>query len=135
MAQPVGAHAPRKTRNPILRGLFFILGLISLALLPFSFLPGIPTFDLVILAAFFFSLSSEKVHSWMLNHRYFGRIIKGYRDYGLTMRMKRTAAIAIVASLTVSGVFLVDITLIRVILAMVGVYAVWFVFTRPTRIQ
>lgn len=119
-------------RNPILRAIFFVLGLISLVLIPLSYLPGIPTFDLVLLAAFFFSMSSEKMHTWMLNHRYFGRIIRGYREHGLTMRMKWTAAIGITASLLVSGVFLTDNTVIRVILTLVGVYALWFVFSRPT---
>lgn len=123
-----------KQRNPILRGLFFVLGLICLALIPISFtLPLLPTFDLVLLAAFFFSMSSERMHSWMLNHRVFGRIIKGYRDYGLTMRMKWAAAGGIVASLSLSGVFLTTNVVIRVVMALVGVYAVWFVFTRPTR--
>jgi len=121
-----------KKRNPILRALFFVLGMISLALIPLSYLPGIPTFDLVLLAAFFFSMSSEKMHTWMLNHRYFGRIIKGYRDNGLTMRMKWTAAVGITVSLLASGIFFTDLTIIRVILALVGVYALWFVFTRPT---
>ena len=121
-----------KKRNPILRAIFFVLGLLSLALIPLSYLPGIPTFDLVLLAAFFFSMSSEKMHSWMLNHRYFGRIIRGYRENGLTMRMKWTAAVGISASLLVSGVFLTDNTWIRVILLLVGVYALWFVFSRPT---
>ncbi len=132
MAEPVEAATPVKERNPLLRAIFFVLGLLSLALIPLSYLPGIPTFDLVLLAAFFFSMSSEKMHTWMLNHRYFGRIIRGYRDNGLTMRMKWTAAVAISASLLLSGVFLTDIALIRVILALVGVYALWFVFTRPT---
>ena len=122
-----------KQRNPILRGLFFVLGFICLALIPLSYLPGIPTFDLVILAAFFFSMSSERMHSWMLNHRWFGPIIKGYRDYGLTMRMKWTAAVGIVASLSLSGVFLTTNTVLRVVMALVGVYALWFVFSRPTR--
>lgn len=121
-----------KKRNPILRALFFVLGMISLGLIPLSYLPGIPTFDLVLLAAFFFSMSSEKMHTWMLNHRYFGRIIKGYRDNGLTMRMKWTAAVGITVSLLASGIFFTDLTIIRVILALVGVYALWFVFTRPT---
>lgn len=121
-----------KKRNPILRAIFFVLGLLALALIPLSYLPGIPTFDLVLLAAFFFSMSSEKMHSWMLNHRYFGRIIKGYRDNGLTMRMKWTAAVGITASLSASGIFFTDNTLIRVILVLVGVYAIWFVFSRPT---
>ena len=121
-----------KKRNPILRAILFILGLLSLALIPLSYLPGIPTFDLVLLAAFFFSMSSEKMHSWMLNHRYFGRIIRGYRENGITMRMKWTAAVGITASLLVSGIFLTDNLWIRVILFLVGVYALWFVFSRPT---
>lgn len=132
MVEPAEAVKPAKKRNPLLRAIFFVLGMISLALIPLSYLPGIPTFDLVLLAAFFFSMSSEKMHTWMLNHRYFGRIIRGYRDNGLTMRMKWTAAVGITVSLLVSGLFLTDITLIRVILALVGVYAIWFVFTRPT---
>ena len=59
-----------------MRGVLFVLG-ISLGLIRFIYLPGIPTFDLIILAAFFFSMSSEKMHSWMLSNRYFGKIIKG----------------------------------------------------------
>ena len=137
MGQSLETAAPAGTtrvrRNPIVRGLFLVLGFICLGLIPFSYLPGIPTFDLVILAAFFFSMSSERMHSWMLNHRYFRPMIKGYRDYGLTTRMKWTAAIAITASLSVSGFFLVDNKVIRVVLVLVWVYALWFVFSRPTR--
>lgn len=134
MAQPVRSRVPSKHRNPVMRGLLFVLGLICLALIPLSYLPGIPTFDLVLLAAFFFSMSSDRMHNWMLNHRYFGKIINGYRDHGLTMRMKWTAAAAIVTSLAFSAVFLVDNSMIRTVLAAVGIYAVWFVFSRPTRV-
>lgn len=116
----------------MLRAIYFVLGLISLALIPLSYLPGIPTFDLVLLAAFFFSMSSEKMHNWMLSHRYFGPIITGYRDHGLTMRMKWIAVVAITASLLVSGIFLTDNTVIRIVLALVWVYAIWFVVSRPT---
>lgn len=133
MAQQVKISAPRKARSPIARALLFVLGLICLGLIPLSYLPGIPTFDLILLAAFFFSMSSDRMYGWMMNHRYFGRVIRGYRDHGLTMRMKWIAAIGITGSLLVSGVFLTDNTWVRVILAAVGVYALWFVFTRPTR--
>jgi uncharacterized membrane protein YbaN (DUF454 family) len=122
-----------KQRNPILRGLFFVLGFVCLGLIPISYLPGIPTFDLVLLAAFFFSMSSDRMHDWMLNHRYFGKIIKGYREYGLTRRMKWTAVVAIALSLGVSGFLLTDLMVIRLILMAVGAYAFWFVFSRPTR--
>lgn len=130
---PVETKAPRKARSPIVRALLFVLGLICLALIPFSYLPGIPTFDLVLLAAFFFSMSSDRMYGWMVNHPYFGKIILGYREHGLTVRMKWTAAFAITASLLASGIFLTDLWWVRAILAGVGVYALWFVFSRPTR--
>lgn len=133
MVQPVETSAPRKARSPIVRALLFVLGLICLALVPLSYLPGIPTFDLVLLAAFFFSMSSDRMYSWMVNHRYFGRIIRGYRDHGLTIRMKWIAATAITLSLLASGLFFTDLWWIRLVLAGVGVYALWFVFSRPTR--
>lgn len=133
MAQSVESSAPRKSRSPIVRAILFVLGLICLALIPLSYLPGIPTFDLILLAAFLFSMSSDKMYGWMINHRYFGKVIRGYRDHGLTMRMKWTAAVGITASLLASGLFLTDLWWIRLVLAAVGVYALWFVFSRPTR--
>lgn len=51
------------------------------------------------------------------------------------MRMKWTAAISIVLSLTLSAVFLIDNQILRIVLALVGVYAVWFVFSRPTAVR
>jgi uncharacterized membrane protein YbaN (DUF454 family) len=78
-------------------------------------------------------MSSDKMYGWMINHPYFGKIIRGYRQHGLTMRMKWVAAASISASLLVSGVFLTDLWWVRLILGAVGVYALWFVSSRPTR--
>ena len=133
VAHPVDSTTTRKARSPLVRGLFLVLGLLCLALLPLSYLPGIPTFDLILLAAFFFSMSSDRMYGWMLNHRYFGRVIRGYREHGLTMRMKWVATVGISASLLVSGLFLTDLLWVRLVLVAVGVYAIWFVFSRPTR--
>ena len=123
----------RKPKSRLLRAVYFVLGLICLGFVYLSVLPGIPTFDFVILAAFFFSMSSDRFHSWMVNHKVFGRIIRGYRDGGLTMRMKWIAVIAIVASLSFSAFVLLDNLVVRLILLAVGAYAVWFVFSRQTR--
>jgi len=133
MGQPVGSVASRKSKNPLVRGVLFVLGLICLALIPLSYLPGIPTFDLVLLAAFFFSMSSDRMHGWMVNHKYFGKIINGYREHGLTLRMKWVAAVGITGSIAISAFFLVDNSILRTIMGVVLIYAVWFVFSRPTR--
>lgn len=124
--------AVEKPRSKLLRGIYFILGLICLGLAYLSFLPGIPTFDFVILAAFFFSRSSDRFHNWLVNHRVFGRIINGYRG-GLTLRMKIVATVGILASLSFSGFVLTDNQVVRTIIGVVGIYAVWFVWSRPRK--
>lgn len=135
MAQPVDAAEPVvKPRSRVVRGIYFVLGLMCLGLAYLSWLPGIPTFDFVILAAFFFARSSDRFHDWLVNHRIFGKVIAAYRGGGLTVRVKVIAAVGIVASLSFSGIVLVDNMVVRVILVLVGVYALWFVFSRPTRV-
>lgn len=123
----------RKPRSRFMRGIYFTLGVICLGMVYISALPGIPTFDFVILAAFFFSMSSDRVHAWMMAHPVFGRIIRGYRDGGLTIKMKWAAAIAISLSLGFSAFVLIDNIALRALLCALGAYAIWFVFTRPTR--
>lgn len=124
--------APRKPRSLIVRAIYTVLGLICLAFAALSFIPGIPTFDFVILAAFFFARSSDRLHNWLVNHRYFGRMIDAYRG-GLTLRMKWWAATAITLSLGASVFFLIDNNVVRIVLAAVWVYAIWFVFSRKTK--
>ncbi|MFO7300260.1 MAG: YbaN family protein [Actinomycetes bacterium] len=129
----VTAGRRRKARNPLTRGLYFVLGLLCLALLPLSYLPGIPTFDLVLLAAFFFSMSSDRMYDWLLSHPYFGPMIRDYQAHGLSIKAKWFAAAAIVVSVGVSGILLVELTWVRIAMAVVMVIGLWFVFTRPTK--
>lgn len=122
----------RKPRSPLLRATYFVLGIICLGFAYLSFLPGIPTFDFVILAAFFFARSSDRFHDWLVNHRFFGKVIDGYRG-GLTLRVKITATLGILTSLTISATLLTDNRFVRTIIGLVGIYAVWFVWSRPRK--
>ena len=128
-----GTPAPKKPRSRTLRAIYFVLGLICVGLAYLSFLPGIPTFDFVFLAAFFFARSSDRFHDWLVNHRVFGRIINGYRG-GLTVRMKIVATLGIMASLSFSGFVLTSNQTVRTIIGIVGIYAVWFVWSRPRKV-
>lgn len=122
----------RKPRSALLRGIYFVLGLVCLGFAYLSFLPGIPTFDFVVLAAFFFARSSDRFHDWLVNHRIFGKIINGYRG-GLTTRVKVAATLGILVSLSISAGFLTDSQIVRTVIALVGVYALWFVWSRPRK--
>jgi hypothetical protein len=123
----------RKPRSRFVRGVYLALGLMCLGLAYMSWLPGIPTFDFVILAAFFFARSSDRFHAWLMSHPVFGRIIRGYRSDGFTVRTKAVASAAVLASLIFSMTVLVDSVSLRWVLAAVGLFAVWFIWTRPTK--
>ncbi len=125
--------ATRKPRSRVLRGVYFAIGLICLAFVPLSVLPGIPTFDFVILAAFFFSMSSDRLYGWLINHPVYGKMIRSYRSGGLTMRMKWLAGVAISLSIGFSIFVLIENLALRLVLAAVWAFALWFVFSRPTR--
>lgn len=45
------------------------------------FLPLLPTTPFLLLAAACFSRSSEKLHSWLLNHKRFGRFVRDWETH------------------------------------------------------
>jgi uncharacterized membrane protein YbaN (DUF454 family) len=121
-----------RPRSRIVRGLFFVLGVISLVGLAFSFLPGIPTADLVVLALFFFARSSPRFEAWLRSRPFVQRILSRYEG-GLTLATKIQATIGITLSLGLSAGFLTDDRTLRTLIGFVGLFALWFVWSRPRK--
>jgi uncharacterized membrane protein YbaN (DUF454 family) len=120
------------SRSRFVRGLYFLLGSICLFLVAFSFLPGIPTADLVVLALFFYARSSPRFEQWLRSRPLVQRMLARYEG-GLTLGTKIQATVGIVASLGLSAGFLTDSTTIRTLLGFVGIFALWFVWSRPRK--
>ncbi|MFW9598812.1 MAG: YbaN family protein [Paludibacter sp.] len=60
--------------------LFVILGILSLILgIVGVFLPILPTTPFVLLSAYLFGRSSEKLNKWLLGNKYLGSIVHNYR--------------------------------------------------------
>ena len=67
------------------------------------FLPLVPTTVFLLLAAFCYSRSSERFHTWLLTNRWCGDYIRNYREgRGMTAANKAKAVFVLWASIGVS---------------------------------
>ena len=87
--------------------LWFFLGGSSLGLGVLGvFLPLLPTVPFLLLAAYAFSNSSDKMHNWLLNHRFLGPSISDWNQNRVIRKRAKIAAItAMLASIIATLVF------------------------------
>ncbi len=87
------------------RTLLTIGGCVSLGLgVLGAFLPLLPTVPFVLLAGFCFAQSSERLHSWLIHHRWFGQIIRDFEaGNGIPRRVKVRAISLLWLSMAISA--------------------------------
>lgn len=122
-------------KNRALRSIFLVLGFFFLGMAFVGVVvPLIPTVGPVLLAAFFFSKSSERFDDWLVNNRLFGKIVRDWRaGLGFTIRAKTIAIIAIIATFTISVVFVVEPILIRIGLIVFAGALIVYIAQLPTK--
>ncbi|MCG7572691.1 YbaN family protein [Phaeobacter sp. CNT1-3] len=115
-----------------MRYLWAALGLISVGLgLLGVVLPLLPTVPFMLLAAFFFARSSERLHNWLITHPTFGPSIREWQERGaINPRGKRYATLSIIAVFVVSLLVGVPVKVI-VIQAVTLTCVLLFIWTRP----
>ena len=122
--------------NPVTRSLWFLLGILFVAIGSLGvMLPGLPTTPFMLLAAACFARSSKRFYAWLITNPLFGEAVQRYRaGHGLRPRVKLIAAC--LAGLFMSYAALFGISaeqvLLRVTVAAVGAFGVWFILSRPT---
>ncbi len=101
----------KKAKNKITRVLLITCGYLSVAIAVLGiFLPLLPTTPLLLLAAYCFSKSSDKIHSWLINNKIFGNYIKNYQaGRGIPLHSKVTAIVSMWVVLIISGVWGTDL--------------------------
>jgi uncharacterized membrane protein YbaN (DUF454 family) len=106
--------AKRSRRQRILRILLIIAGTICLALGAVGIvLPILPTTPFLLLAAACYLRSSERMHKWLLNNRWFGEYIKNYQaGRGIPLKTKIIALSILWLAIIYSTIFVVNEILI-----------------------
>jgi uncharacterized membrane protein YbaN (DUF454 family) len=80
--------------------LFMIGGFLLLALGVIGIvLPVLPTTPFLLAASFCFMKSSDRLHHWIMNHKYFGPRINRIREAGLTKKEKISIYVLVFAML------------------------------------
>lgn len=115
-----------------MRVLYAGLGLCCVTLAAIGIvLPLLPTVPFLLLAAFFFANSSDRLHNWIVAHSVFGPMILDWRERGaIRPRAKKAATVSIAAVFGLS--FLLGVPgHVLGIQAVVLTAVLTFIWTRP----
>lgn len=86
------------------------------------FLPLLPTTPFLLLAAWFFFRSSEKLYTRLVNHKYLGPYIKNYRENkSITKRTKIATIILLWTSIIISAAYATSNFYVRIILLVIAI--------------
>lgn len=88
--------------NALIRGVFFGLGVVFLALgLIGVVVPGMPTTVFVLLAGYCWARSSRRFYAWLMAHRVFGKMLIDWQERRAMPRFAKYLAWAMMAISTV----------------------------------
>jgi uncharacterized membrane protein YbaN (DUF454 family) len=111
---------------------WLVIGILSLGLGALGILlPLLPTTPLVLLAAFSFARSSDRLHRWLLEHDVFGALIENWRLYGAISRRAKVLSVVSMAAVLLLSLVMAAPTYVIVVQAVVLGAAALFILTRP----
>ena len=109
------------------------LGLLCVALAMIGIaLPLLPTVPFLLLAAFFFARSSDRLHNWLITHRVFGPMILDWQTSGAIRPSAKKAATVSIAAVFGFSILISVPSYVLVIQAVVLGAVLIFIWSRPS---
>ena len=117
------------------RALLLIAGSVSLVLGIIGIvLPGLPTTPFILLAAACYAKASPRLHQWLLNHRWFGPMLRDWEsDHSLTKRTKTIAVVSMLVMVSFSIWNFHGRLAVQLVLLLAGTIGAFVVLRIPTR--
>ncbi len=117
-----------------MKHIWFILGGICLGLAFLGvLLPLLPTVPFLLLSAFFFAKSSNRVHDWLLTHNIFGDMIKDWYERGaIDKKAKYFSTLSILFLLVISIALDITATIIYIQVVILSLVLL-FIWSRPDK--
>ena len=118
----------------MIRYLLIGLGTICLALGAIGVVvPGLPTTPFLLLAAAFYVRSSERLYTWLLNHKLFGKIVRDFRETrSISMRTKLISAGTMWAMIVLSICLFIESLAVEITISALGVIGTVVLVLIPT---
>ena len=133
LTHPAVSHlgtAPHMIRQK----LFLLIGYTSLGLgFAGVFLPVLPTTPFILLSAFCFSRSSDRLHRWLLAHRTFGSLLSDWERGGAIRPRAKAWSILLMNGFVGYALFFRETPLpVKVLLLAIVVGVSAFILSRPS---
>jgi uncharacterized membrane protein YbaN (DUF454 family) len=134
-AEPAAKPVQEPHRSPTVRALLWLAGSVSLALgIVGIILPGLPTTPFILLAAACYAKASPRLHQWLLNHRWFGPMLRDWEsDRSLTRRTKTVAVVSMLVMVSFSIWTFHGRLAVQLVLLVTGAIGAFVVLRIPTR--
>jgi uncharacterized membrane protein YbaN (DUF454 family) len=111
----------------VLAWISFLLGFIG------AFLPILPTTPFMILAAYLFSKSSPRMHSWLTSLPYFGNAIIDWENNRVIRPRAKITAVSVLWIVMLSSIILTQLHFgLKIMLGCIGVCVTTFILTRKS---
>jgi hypothetical protein len=116
---------------------FFLLSLgwlcVGLAFIGI-FVPGIPTTPFLIVALWAFAKSSQRFHTWLLNHKRFGLILKNWESHKVVPKKAKILMVILQIIAVVVVHYSLNNILITIGLAILLIFVASYVIALPNKI-
>ncbi|MCP4596564.1 YbaN family protein [Neptuniibacter sp.] len=121
-------------RKTVVRALYLIAGLLCVLIgLIGVILPLLPTTPFLLVAAFCFSRSSERLHQYLLNHPIFGGLIRNWEDYGVIPLKAKVIATTMMLVMVSYPLFFKSFHIgLKMMVVATIILAVSYIWTRPS---
>ncbi len=113
---------------------FIILGAIFLGLgVVGIFLPVLPTTPFLLLTAYLWAKSSDRLYHWLLINKYFGEYIKRYREgLGIPLKTKILSVSTLWFTIVTSVIFFIPFLAVDILVLVVAVAVTYHILSKPT---
>ena len=111
--------------------IFIVIGSIGLALGAIgAVVPMLPSFPFLLVAAFCYAKSSERLHHWFINTKLYKKNLESYvQGKGMTARTKAKILLTVTALMSIGYIMMSEVPVGRTVLAIVWIlHIIYFVF-------